>query len=176
MQDRIDLPGKFVGMKPHEFIDSLLVSKGLTGNGFARELGKPKWQPTINRFLNGKTKDPRAEWVEPAAKKLGVSTDAFRSELVATSEAERLGLSEPGRKLVAMQPQSRYRAQSRIDPGMIAIQIGDLMREHDDAVRAAAAALFSGAAMKPDEAATIAARLRGLLAEAPASAQKTEAR
>ena len=75
-----------------------------------------------------------------------------------------------------MESRSRYRVQSRIDPGIIAIQIGEPMREHDDVVRAAAATPFGGAALKPDEATKIAARLRGLLAEPSAVPQKAGVR
>lgn len=143
------------------FVQQLLTTKGLTPNGIANKLKKPSIQPALSRYLAGKTIDPRNSWVAPVARYLDTTAEAFRSEAAAEAEALRIGLLSA--TSAAPTPIHRKRAVTRIDAGILAIQIGDLMRDHDEHVRAAAAALFSGAASRPDEAVKMAERLRGLL-------------
>lgn len=156
-------------MEPRTLFKLLLDSKFLNPDRLAREMKdahktESNLQTTFHRFLkpSGSTKDPRRSWTTPTAEFLGVHPDAFHSKTVAQQEAERLGLKEDG---AVRQFARRAPGVTRIDPGMLAIQIGQLMGDHDDATRRAAASLFAGACEHPDNASEYAGRLRGLLAQ-----------
>lgn len=163
-------------VKPHVFLSLLLESKGLTDSTLASAINLPKTQGTINKFLAGGVKNPRSSWVKPAAKHLNITWTALVDEDAAEQEAQRLGLLD-GPVQAREQPTPAYRPrQAQIDPGMLVLQIADLMRAFTPAQREIAAPLFQGAAKDPDEATNIAAAIRALLASPSEKQRKSGAR
>jgi hypothetical protein len=152
----------------HLLFDALLKRHGLFANTLAAEIGLPTSQGTISKFQRGLVRDPRGGWIEPAAQRLGVKAAALRDDSAAREEAARLGISlNTAREPSPIWPvNAASRGQARIDPGMLVLQIADLMRAFNPAQRELAAPLFKGAAEHPEEATKIAAALRTLLSEA----------
>lgn len=165
MSHRMTLGPNLADVTPQALLRALLERDGLTANALAVELHRPKMQGTLSRYLRGETKDPRSAWVSLVAKKFKVPESAFRDEETATQVAARLGFVE-GAPVVSMAGQRATKTrQNRIDAGMLALQIADLMRSVSPSKRTAAAALFSSAATAPDDAPSIASSLRALLEE-----------
>lgn len=152
-------------MTPHELYQALLKTKGLSDTSLARELRRPSLQPTLSRFRSGETKDPRQEWVELVAKYFNVPTEAFRSDQKATEVAAALGLDSGESRVRDELP--RRRKQAGIDPGMLVLQLADVMRPVNAATREAAAALLSSVVRDPAQAPVLATRMRNLLAPIP---------
>ena len=151
------------GMDRVAFLAKLLEARSLKSSTAAALIDRPTDQGTISKFLAGRVKDPRGEWAKRLPKALGFDPAALRDDEVATKEALRLGIVEdapaPTVKL------AREARQNRIDPGILALQIADLMRGYSQSQRETASALFQGAARQPDEAVAIAAALRALLSK-----------
>lgn len=66
-------------------------------HALAQKLKNPALQSTLQRFLDGKTKEARRSTVEPVAKFFQVQVDSFYNPEIATQELMRLGLM-PGAK------------------------------------------------------------------------------
>ncbi len=148
----------------HKLFNLLLARAGLTPNSLAAVIAMPTAQGNIWRYSKGEVADPRGKWVQAAATYLKVHRTALVDDDAARIEAERQGLSLNA----ANEPATRYhpperKRQAGIDPGMLALQIADLMRGFSESQRRIAAPLFQGAAENPDEAPKIAAALRALL-------------
>lgn len=154
-------PRTLCAMAPSEFLKLLMAAHGLNQKTLAARLGRPTDQPTIGKFLRGEVSDPRAHWAKKAPKELGFNPLALADPDVARQEASRLGL----RGLAAAPVAAARQAQAGIDPGMLALQIADVMRRCSPSQRKTAAALFAGAAEDPDEAPQIASALRALLSK-----------
>lgn len=153
-------------MRPRDFLKALLDAKGLTANGLAMKVNRPAAQGNISRYLTGDVQNPRGAWVELAGKELGFDPAALIYEATAEREYARLMGQKSGagnqvsRAPIPLPAKSKRTA---IDPGMLVIQIADLMRAFDQDQRDLAAPLFAGAARAPDKAPAIAASVRALL-------------
>lgn len=151
-------------MRCSEFLQLLLARREMGPTEAARAIELPSAQGTISKFLRGDVQDPRGQWTKLLPKKLGFDAAALRDEDVAEREAAKLGLKGVG-EAPAPIPITRKPKQAQIDPGMLALQIADLMRGFSPCQRKTASALFAGAAETPDEAPQIAAALRALLSK-----------
>lgn len=155
-------------MDPRDLVSSILAIKERTPSRFLVEHGLAKLQPTFSRWLSRQTKDPRAHWTVPVAKALGIKPAALHDEAAADEEAMRLGLLKmpPAAASLHALPARRPR-QARIDAGVLALQLADLMRGFEQDIRDAAAPLFKIAATQPERGGEVAEKLRQLLAEPP---------
>lgn len=151
------------GMDRFDFLQALLTSKGMGPTAAADLIRARTSQGNISRFLQRDVADPRGKWTKDLPRAMGFDPAALRDDDVARSEARRLGLITGGVAPPASIKTAREARQARIDPGMLALQIADLMRGYSQSQRETASALFQGAARAPDEAPAIAAALRALL-------------
>ena len=78
------------------FFQTLLDSKELNPHSLARKLKNPALQSTLQRVLEGKTREPRRSTFEPVAEYFRVSVDGFFSPEIAMQELKRLGLISGG--------------------------------------------------------------------------------
>jgi SOS-response transcriptional repressor LexA len=85
-------------MDGRKFFQVLLDSKSLNPHALAQKLKKPSLQSSLQRYLEGKTSEPRRSTFEPIAQFLGVSVDGFFSPGIADQELARLGLTPVGYK------------------------------------------------------------------------------
>lgn len=85
-------------MDGRKFFQVLLDSKSLNPHALAQKLKKPSLQSSLQRYLEGKTSEPRRSTFEPIAQFLGVSVDSFFSPGIADQELARLGLTPGGYK------------------------------------------------------------------------------
>lgn len=83
-------------MDGRKFFQVLLDSKSLNPHALAQKLKKPSLQSSLQRYLEGKTSEPRRSTFEPIAQFLGVSVDGFFSPVIADQELVRLGLTPGG--------------------------------------------------------------------------------
>lgn len=150
-------------MDRFDFLAALLRSKGMGPTAAAALIKTPGAQGTISKFLARNVGDPRGTWAKELPRAMGFDPAALRDDDVARAEALRLGLLADGVAPLASLKAARAARQVRIDPGMLALQIADLMRAYSQTQRETAGALFQGAAKTPDEAPAIAAALRALL-------------
>lgn len=157
-------------MDPRHLVSLLLDLRQTNPNRFLTEHHMGELQPTFSKWLGGKTSNPRRDWSDRVAKALGIKPAAMLDDATAEEEALRLGVAGP---LQARESEATYGArrprQARIDAGMLALQIGDLMRGFDQDLRDSAAPLFRLAATTPERAPEAAEKLRALLVE-PAAA------
>ena len=79
-------------MNGRTFFQALLDSKQLNPHALAQKLKIPTLQSTLQRFLDGKTKEARRSTFEPVAKFFRVSLDGFYNPEIATQELARLNL------------------------------------------------------------------------------------
>lgn len=150
-------------MDRFNFLKALLTSKGMGPTAAAELIRVRASQGNISRFLKREVVDPRGKWTKELPRAMGFDPAALRDDDVARSEALRLGLLTEGVAPPASIKSAREARQARIDPGMLALQIADLMRGYSQSQRETASALFQGAARSPEEAPAIAAALRALL-------------
>lgn len=155
-------------MRGPQFLEAVLASKALTPNALAVAIQRPGSQGTISRYISGKVSEPKQSWTVPAARYLGFDHLALSDERTAAREAERMGLMGT---VVTRLEERRPRVQARIDPGMLILQISEVMRGHSQSIRDVAAPLFSSAALcSPEDAAKLADAARAILrVEAPRS-------
>lgn len=92
MPHRMICLGTVSTMKPHQLIAALMLGEGLNPSSLARKIKRPELQPTIHRFVHGKTADPDRSTAEPLAAYFRVPTDAIYSEKVASLIAKERGL------------------------------------------------------------------------------------
>jgi hypothetical protein len=152
-------------MNPRELVILLLDARQTSASRFLIDHQLGELQPTFSKWLSGKTKNPRKEWADRVARALQIKPAAMIDEAVADEEAARLGVVVM-RDRGGTSPQFvRRPRQTRIEAGMLIVQIADLMRGFDQDTRESAAPLFKIAATHPNRAAEMADKLRALLAE-----------
>lgn len=160
------------GMNGKELLQLLMQQSGHNPNSLADKLGKRSLQSLIARFLNGATKNPRAETLSPVATYFGVPPIAFVDDATATSIARDRGLiSEQyssSTDVTAIDARSR-----RADPTIVELTIvlGRHLAKADPGARSAAAALLQHLAHHPGSAAATGAHLASLLGEGPQESQ-----
>lgn|GEM_PF-1862577 len=76
-------------MKPHELIHALVERDG-GALPVAKKMGRPSFQPTLYRYINGETGSPTRRTAELIAKHFRLSVDTLYSEKLATEAADRL--------------------------------------------------------------------------------------
>lgn len=79
-------------MDGRTFFQTLLDSKKLNPTSLAIKIERPTLQSTLQRYLEGKTKEVRRSTFEPVAEFFKVSIDAFYSPATAEQELHRLHL------------------------------------------------------------------------------------
>lgn len=84
--------GHSLGVLPHELIDAILKSRGLSPYAAAKAMNRASFQPTLHKFLHGQIESP----TRPTAKRIAdfckVPVEAIYDAAVATRIGKELGL------------------------------------------------------------------------------------
>lgn len=84
--------GHSLGVLPHELIDAILKSRGLSPYATAKAMNRVSFQPTLHKFLHGQIESP----TRPTAKRIAdfckVPIEAIYDASVATRIGKELGL------------------------------------------------------------------------------------
>lgn len=160
-----------VTMEGKELLRLLLEKRGLNANALADALRDRSLQSQIQRYLGGKTKNPRPDTLEPIAKFFGIGIEAFYQPLIAQEIAERLLLAP--RSHQAEEPTTPYGADRvasaptpiRPKAGLRdnILHLGKSLEVYDESARKAVASLLADLALHPENAALIANRITALL-------------
>lgn len=158
-------------MEGKELLRLLLEKRGLNANSLADTLRDRSLQSQIQRYLGGRTKNPRPDTLEPIAKFFGIGIEAFYQPLIAQEVADRLMLTPvPNSVAEAPAPYGLRHAASaptplRPKPGMrdAILQLGKSLEAYDESARKAVASLLADLALHPDNAPLIANRITALL-------------
>ena len=155
-------------MVPRELFQSFMDARGENPTSLARAVTKQGvrvTQSTIHRYVKDGTENPRARWLEAVAVYWGLPPDTFSSPARAAEVAAQLNLQAAPQDAGPLRV-ARIKPRPGIDPGLVVELIAELARGLTPVSREAAAALLSGAMRHPDEAASIAISLRGLVQSA----------
>lgn len=81
-------------MLPHELVDAILKSRGLSPYATAKAMNRVSFQPTLHKFLHGQIDSP----TRPTAKRIAdfckVPIEAIYDAAIATRIAKELGLDK----------------------------------------------------------------------------------
>lgn len=79
-------------MEPHKLVLALIQAKGMTVNQAAQAMSPHAFQPTLNKFVNGKVERPSRATAETIARYLRIPIDAIYDEAAAQRVAAERGL------------------------------------------------------------------------------------
>jgi hypothetical protein len=155
-------------MDGRQLLKALMAHAGENPNSLADALKARTLQSQIQRFVDGKTKNPRWSTLEPVAKHYGLKVEAFLDDDAAEAVAVARGLmpgGDPGSPdaRVTSAPTSIWQAGRPLTVRELVIQLGKALTPYDPPARKAVGSLLNDMANDPEDAARAADRIERLL-------------
>jgi hypothetical protein len=156
-------------MDGRQLLKALMAQAGENPNSLADALQARTLQSQIQRFVDGKTKNPRWSTLEPVARHYGLKVEAFLDDESAEAVAIARGLmpGSDGEGAVKMQlgapPTPIWQAVRPLSVRELVIQLGKALAPYDGPARKAVGSLLNDMANDPDDAARAADRIERLL-------------
>jgi len=140
-------------------------------NSLANKLKNRSLQSQLQRFLDGRTSNPRASTLQPVAQHYHVDVAAFLSADAASKTASALGLTGPESAGHASEDSSAYRTSSPVpirprpesDVTQVVTSLAYLLKRLDPQVRRAIGTLLEGLADRPEDGELTASRIKALI-------------
>jgi len=168
-------------MEGHELLSLLMKKRGMNANALAVLLRDRSLQSQIQRYVSGRTKNPRPDTLEPIARFFGIGIEAFYQPTIARQIAQQLLLVPNVDRVESEPPPYGVRVASsptplRTRPSLREniLQLGKSLEIYDESARKAVSSLLADLALHPENAALTANRITALL-DAPGNgvAQKS---
>jgi transcriptional regulator with XRE-family HTH domain len=158
-------------MEGKELLRLLLEKRGLNANSLADTLRDRSLQSQIQRYLGGRTKNPRPDTLEPIAKYFGVGVEAFYQPVIAKQIADRLLLTTQTPGIAdapapySLRPEVAAPTPIKTRSGLreAVLQLGRTLETYDESARKAVSSLLADLALQPGNAPLIANRITALL-------------
>jgi hypothetical protein len=157
-------------MDGRQLLKALMAQAGENPNSLADALKSRSLQSQIQRFVDGKTRNPRWSTLDPVAKHYGLKVEAFLDDEAAEEVAVARGLLAPedashGGKHPTNAPTPIRNAPRPLSIHELVLQLGKALIPYDAPARKAVASLLADMANDPEEAARAADRIERLLGE-----------
>ena len=163
-------------MDGRKFFQVLLDSRSLNPHALAQKLQKPSLQSSLQRYLEGKTSEPRRSTFEPIAQFFGVAVDGFFNSEIANQELFRLGLMREN-LTDAISPRTRNpdSSQSATSPSLAETltQLGEVIAASDELTRDQLKPLFKRMLDEPQRAPEIIKRIESTINSSGSAAAAT---
>ncbi len=155
-------------MDGRQLLRALMAAASENPNSLADKLQARSLQSQIQRFIDGKTRNPRWSTLEPIAKHFGLRVEAFLDDEAAEAVAIDRGLIPPRVDAAAgahAPVPIRPSRQQQLSIRDLVLQLGAALLNVDAPARKAVGSLLADMASEPDDAARAADRIARLLAE-----------
>lgn len=139
-------------------------------NSLADSLKNRSLQSQLQRFLDGRTRNPRWSTLEPVARHYGVRVEAFLDDEAAETVAEARGLlgglpPSSSDRVASSAPVSIRAAPRPLTVRELVVQLGAALSAYDLPARKAVGSLLADMANDPSDAPLAADRIERLLGE-----------
>ncbi|MGF6347922.1 hypothetical protein [Variovorax sp. W2I14] len=157
-------------MNGRQLLRALMAQAGENPNSLADALQNRSLQSQIQRFVDGKTRNPRWSTLDPVAKHYGLRVEAFLDDEAAEEVAIARGLlsasdGNTNENRASSAPTPIRSAARPLSIHELVLQLGKALAPYDAPARKAVASLLADMVNDPDDAARAAERIDRLLGE-----------